>query len=183
MLIHPDKSCLLLIDIQERLAPSISNGSRVINNCCWLTDIATRLNIPLLASEQYPKGLKPTVEPLRRRIPAEQIFEKTTFSCASDPACAEAINALKPSQVIIAGMEAHVCVLQTAIELLQQAREVFVVEDCVGSRDPANKAAALARLAQCGAHIVTREMVAFEWLRSAGNDRFRQISREFLRQG
>lgn len=181
MLIHPDKSCLLLIDIQEKLAPAIDQGERLIDNCCWLTDIATRLHLPILVSEQYPKGLGHTVEALRKRVPSEQVFEKLAFSCASEPACADAISALKPAQVIIAGMEAHVCVLQTALELMQQAREVFVVEDCVGSRDPANKAAALARLRQNGAQIVTREMVAFEWLRRAGDDRFRQISREFLR--
>ena len=78
-------------------------------------------------------------------------------------------------------MESHVCVLQSAMELKQQAREVFVVEDCVGSRTAADKAAALTRMRQCGIQVVTREMVAFEWLRKAGDDRFRNISREFLR--
>jgi nicotinamidase-related amidase len=181
MLIHPDKSCLLLVDIQEKLAPAIHKGTAIIDNCCWLADIASRLNVPVLISEQYPQGLGHTVEPLRSRVPPEQIVEKTAFSCASEAACTDAINALRPGQVVVAGMEAHVCVLQSAIELKQQAREVYVVEDCVGSRDPANKTAALARLRQCGVQIVTREMVAFEWLRRAGDDRFRHISREFLR--
>lgn len=181
MLIHPDKSCLLVIDIQEKLVPAIDQSEALVENSCWLTDIANRLHVPVLASEQYPQGLGHTLAPLRARIPAEQILQKTAFSCASEPACVAAINSLKPAQVVIIGTEAHVCVLQTAMELMQQARDVFVVEDCVGSRDPANKTAALARLRQCGAHIVTREMVAFEWLRRAGDDRFRQISREFLR--
>ncbi|GGC03186.1 hydrolase [Marinobacterium zhoushanense] len=181
MLIHPDRSLLLLVDIQERLAPAIDDAQQLIDNCCWLTDVANRLHIPVIASEQYPQGLGPTFEVLRRRLPDEQIFSKQAFSCASEPECAAAIEQLKMGQIIIAGMETHVCVLQTALELKQQAREVFVVEDCVGSRTPANKAAGIERLRQNGVQIVTREMVAFEWLRKAGNDRFREISREFLR--
>lgn len=181
MLIHPNTSCLLLVDVQEKLLPAIDNAEAVLKNCGWLLDVGNRLRIPVIASEQYPQGLGATVEPLRSKLPAEQVFSKQSFSCAGDSQCNAAINALKPSQIIIAGIEAHVCVLQTAIELKQQAREVYVVEDCVGSRSADDKAAALARMRQVGIYIVTREMVAFEWMRQAGTDTFRQISRDFLR--
>ena len=181
MLIHPDRSCLLVIDIQERLAPAIDQSESLVSNCCWLLDVANRLHIPVIATEQYPRGLGATAEAIASRIPAEQIFEKIHFSAVNDPSPGSALVALKPDQVIIIGMESHVCVLQSAMELKQQAREVFVVEDCVGSRTAADKAAALTRMRQCGIQVVTREMVAFEWLRKAGDDRFRNISREFLR--
>lgn len=181
MLIHPDKSCLLVIDIQERMAPVIHQVEQVIAHCEWLIDIAQRVEVPVLATEQYPQGLGPTVASIRARIPAAQIIEKIHFSAMSEPAANRAINAGRYNQVVLVGMETHVCVLQTALELKQQAREVYVVEDCVSSRSPDDKAAALARLRQCGIYVVSREMVAFEWLRRAGTDTFREISRQFLR--
>lgn len=181
MLIQPDNSCLLVVDIQEKLAPTIADHERLLANACWLTDIANRLQIPVLASEQYPQGLGETLEPLRQRIPREQTFAKLTFACSDDSACTEALQALRCEQVVIIGMEAHVCVLQTALGLKQQGREVFVVRDCIGSRNPDDKNAALERLRDNGVELVSREMVAFEWLRKAGDERFRQISREFLR--
>lgn len=181
MLIQSDNSCLLVVDIQEKLAPAIADHETLVNNACWLTDIANRLHIPVLASEQYPQGLGETLEPLRQRIPREQTFSKLSFACSDDEIGAEALQSLRSEQVIIIGIEAHVCVLQTALRLKQQGRTVFVVSDCIGSRNPDDKLAAIERLRDNGVHIVTREMVAFEWLRKAGDDRFRQISREFLR--
>ncbi|SEF98003.1 hydrolase [Marinobacterium lutimaris] len=181
MLIQANNSCLLVVDIQEKLAPAIDDHKTLLENACWITDIANRLHIPVLASEQYPQGLGETLEPLKQRIPREQTFAKLAFACSDDSACDEVLQSLRCEQVIIIGMEAHVCVLQTALRLQQQGREVFVVRDCVGSRKPADKDAALERLRDNGVTLVTREMVAFEWLRKAGDERFRQISREFLR--
>lgn len=181
MLIQPNNSCLLVVDIQEKLAPAIQEHETILENACWLTDIANRLHIPVLASEQYPQGLGETLEPLRHRIPREQTFSKLAFACSDDSACADALQSLRSEQVVIIGMEAHVCVLQTAMRLEQEGRQVFVVRDCIGSRKAEDKSAALERLRDNGIEIVTREMVAFEWLRKAGTERFRQISREFLR--
>ncbi|WP_010323969.1 hydrolase [Marinobacterium stanieri] len=181
MLIHPDKSCLLVIDIQEKMAPVIHQADEVIDNCRWLIEIANRLEVPVLATEQYPQGLGYTLPQLRQLIAEENILEKIHFSAMSDAEPNRVINSGKHNQVILVGMEAHVCVLQTAIELKQQAREVYVVEDCVSSRKPADRAAALERFRHCGIHVVTREMVAFEWLRRAGTDTFRDISKSYLR--
>ncbi len=181
MLIHPDQSCLLVIDIQERMAPVIHQAEQVVANCAWLIDIANRLKVPVLATEQYPRGLGTTLPTIRERIQLENIIEKIHFSAMSDEEPSRIINAGERNQVILVGMESHVCVLQTALELQQQDRDVYIVEDCVSSRSPADKAAALARFRQCGIYVVTREMVAFEWLRRAGTDSFREISKTYLR--
>ncbi|MBA4501854.1 isochorismatase family protein [Marinobacterium marinum] len=181
MLIHPETSCLLVIDIQERMTPVIHQVEQCVAHCEWLIDIANRLEVPVLATEQYPQGLGSTLSSIRDRIRPEHIVEKIHFSAMSDAEPDRLINAGQYSQIILIGMESHVCVLQTALELKQQGKTVFIVEDCVSSRSPDDKATALARFRQCGIYIVSREMVAFEWLRRAGTDRFREISKAYLR--
>jgi nicotinamidase-related amidase len=181
MLIHRDKSCLLVVDIQDKLVPAIHNKEQLINNSKWLIGIANILKVPVLTSEQYPQGLGQTIEELRAILPEDTYMEKTYFSCMSEPSCNKMINERRPDQVVVIGMEAHVCVLQTAIQLKQQAREVYVVADCVSSRNPEDKALALERMRANGIHIVTREMVAFEWMQKSGTDTFKQISKEYLR--
>lgn len=181
MLIYPNSSCLLVVDIQEKLAPAIHEGDAVIANVRWLAEVAKLANVPILTTEQYPKGLGPTVAELQDVLPKEGFMEKMHFSCMAEPHCNEKINSIKPNQVIIVGMEAHVCVLQTAIQIKQQAREVFVVADGVSSRNPADKAMALERMRHCGIHIVTKEMVGFEWIQTSGTDQFREFSQNYLR--
>lgn len=182
MLIHPDKSCLLVIDVQARLLPAVQRSEQVEQSICDLISIASELSIPTLYSEQYPKGLGPTSDAVLEALPDTAIrLEKMSFSCAADSDCNQQINVLKPNQIVICGMETHVCVLQTALQLKQQAREVFVVADAVSSRTDENKALGLERMRQMGVHIVSREMVAFEWLQRAGTDQFRAISKKYLR--
>ncbi|MAY43019.1 hydrolase [Neptuniibacter sp. UBA6509] len=181
MLIHPNKSCLLIVDIQDKLVPAIHEKEELVNNARWLAEIAAKLNVPVLTSEQYPQGLGHTISEIAEVTPADTVMEKVHFSCMSEPSCNETINAIRPNQVVIVGMEAHVCVLQTAIQLKQQAREVYIVADCVSSRDPKDKALALERMRQCGIYIVSREMVAFEWMQKSGTDTFREISKNYLR--
>ncbi len=181
MLIHPNKSCLLIVDIQEKLVPAVESPDTLINNVAWLGQIAQELDVPVLISEQYPEGLGHTVEALKGLATADNVMQKTFFSCMSEASCNQQINALRPNQVVIVGMEAHVCVMQTAIQLKQQAREVYVVADCISSRNPADKAMAIERMRQCGIYVVTREMVAFEWMQRSGTDKFRHISKNYLR--
>lgn len=181
MLIYPNSSCLLVIDIQEKLAPATHEADTVIANVRWLAEVAKLANVPILTSEQYPKGLGRTVEQLRDVLPEEGYMEKMHFSCMAEPSCNEKINNLKPNQVIIVGMEAHVCVMQTALQIKQQAREVFVVADAVTSRNPADKAMALERMRHCGIHIVTKEMVGFEWIQTSGTPQFKEFSTKYLR--
>ncbi len=181
MLIDPQRSALLLIDVQQKLVPAIAEAEQLLGNCEWLLDVARQLQIPLLASEQYPQGLGPTLEALRVRLPAAAIHSKQAFSCYADEGCRAAIDALGRDQIVIAGIESHVCVLQTALELQQAGLHPFVVEDCVSSRQLSDKQTALARFRHNGIQVVTREMVAFEWMRSSAHEQFREISKRFLR--
>ena len=181
MLIDPQNSCLLVVDVQQRLVPAIHEGQRVVDNTAWLMEIASELSIPTLVSEQYPKGLGPTVDRLLELTTPEAVVEKLHFSCAASPEARERIDALDRQQVVITGIEAHVCVLQTALGLVAAGRPVFVVADAVSSRRAQDAELGLARMRADGVRVVSREMVAFEWLQQAGTDTFRSISRRFLR--
>lgn len=181
MLIYPNSSCLLVIDIQDKLVPAVHENETLIKNTRWLVELAKLVDVPVLTSEQYPQGLGGTVAELKEILPEDGFMDKQHFSCIADSACNEKINSIRPNQVIIVGMEAHVCVLQTAIQLKQQAREVYVVADCVSSRNPYDKEMALERLRNCGVHIVTKEMVGFEWIQQSGTPEFKEFSTKYLR--
>jgi len=180
MLIDRHRCALLVIDIQERLLPHIDDGQAVLDHAVWLVKIAQRLSVPTMVSEQYPKGIGPTVAVLREQTFAGAIGEKLHFSCVAAK-CLDGLPGAERAQIIVTGIESHVCVLQTVLDLRRQGKDVFVVADAVGSRRAADKELALARMRAEGAHIVSREMVVFEWLRQAGTDEFRQISREFIK--
>ncbi len=175
MLMRKETSCLLIVDVQERLAPVVTDPRRVIHGCAMLQRVALRLEIPQIVSEQYPKGIGPTVADLREGLPPEGAIAKTTFSCLDEPAIVARLAALGRRQVVIAGIEAHICVLQTAIALQAEGYEVFVVKDASASRRTESEAAAWARLALENIAVVTLEMVVFEWLKSAGTPEFREL--------
>jgi nicotinamidase-related amidase len=180
MLIEAKRSCLLIVDMQEKLLPAIADTQTVLSNTVWLVRAATRLGVSILISEQYPKGLGHTVPELSALMTAPAM-EKTHFSCTVEPTCRERIMASRREQIILTGIEAHVCVLQTALGLLEMEKEVYVVADCVGSRQPFDKELALARMRAAGIQVVSREMVVFEWLHQSDTPLFREVSREFLR--
>lgn len=179
MLISRDISCLLVVDIQEKLLPAMQDPMLVVRNAGILMQAAARLGVPVLVSEQYPEGLGPTVAELRHLAPAESILAKTAFSCADDPGLRQRLMDLKRPQVIICGIEAHVCVLQTALSLSGGADKLspVVVGDATSSRANANREAALARLRGDGVQVATTEMVLFEWLGRAGTPEFKELSR------
>ncbi|GAB4356324.1 MAG: hydrolase [Gammaproteobacteria bacterium] len=181
MLMHPRHSLLLLIDIQERLVPAIHEHERVVENSAWLLNLARELGIPVLVSEQYPRGLGATVPEIRAGLAESERFEKVHFSCVADQGCREAIAESGRDQVVVAGIEAHVCVTQSVLQLLESGRQVFVVADAVASRSPRDAEAGLQRMRQAGAQIVTREMVFFEWLQRAGTDEFKRLSKQYVR--
>ena len=180
MLIDARNSALLLVDIQGKLVPAIAGWQALLDHVIWLIRVARRLEVPVLACEQYPKGLGPTHPAVAAELPAGCVAAKLHFSAVAG-ACHALDQAGGTAQVVVCGMEAHVCVLQTVIELLAAGRHVFVVEEGVGSRRDSDKALALARMRDAGASVVSREMVAFEWLRRCDAPLFREISREFLR--
>jgi nicotinamidase-related amidase len=165
------ESALIVIDIQERLASIMAERERVVRATGILLEAASRLEIPVFVSEQYPAGLGSTVPELAGKLPnGATRIEKTAFSaCAALP--------LTRPQAVLAGMEAHVCVLQTALELAAAGREVFVAADAVCSRAEANYSNALARLERAGVVVTNTESLIFEWLRDAANEHFRAISK------
>jgi nicotinamidase-related amidase len=174
------RSALLLVDLQERLFPVIHEREQVLDSCLWLTELARRLSVPIICTEQYPQGLGPTLPALRKLLDDASVVEKIHFSAVPEGDIFRAVGG-DSAQFVVAGTEAHVCVQQTVLDLLDSGRRVFVVSEAVGSRRLSDKSLALERMRQHGADIVSREMVAFEWLRQAGSDLFRQVSREFLR--
>lgn len=180
MLIDASNSTLLVVDVQGKLVPAIAGWQALLDQVIWLIRVARRLEVPVRACEQYPQGLGPTHPAVAAELPEGCIASKLHFSAVAG-ACHALNRPGGQQQFVVCGMEAHVCVLQTVLELLERGRPVFVVEEAVGSRREADKALALARMRDAGAHIVSREMVVFEWLRRADSEVFREISRNFLR--
>lgn len=175
MTIRRDESLLLLIDVQERLAPAIEAGGQVVQRLELLLRAARRLGVPALASEQYRKGLGLTLATLCEELPPERRIEKLAFSAWREPALAEAIRKEGRRQILVGGMESHVCVLQTVLDLLNEGYEVYVIRDALGSRRGLDREAALARMEQAGARPATAEMVVFEWLERAGTAEFKEL--------
>jgi nicotinamidase-related amidase len=176
MRIDARRSALLIVDMQERLMPAMDAGGGAIANAARLMEAAGRLGVPMLLSEQYPKGLGPTVAPLAALAPTATVAAKLSFSCLDDEGWRGRFERLDRRQAVIAGVEAHVCVLQTALGLREAGHEVAVVADAVASRRPESRALALDRLRGNGVEIVTTEMVLFEWLGRAGTPEFKALS-------
>ena len=180
MLIEADRSILLIVDFQERLMPAIHAGNAAAERAGILIRAASALEIPVEVTEQYPRGLGPTIAPVRELLPATAfIHEKITFPAQRDPAFAQHFANLREvgrDQIIVMGAEAHVCVLQTALDLQAAGFSVFYVADAVGSRAPESRDLAIARARQAGCVVVNSEMVVFEWMERAGTDTFRALS-------
>lgn len=176
MLLSSTTSLLLLIDVQVRLEAAMPRDGGLVRNASILVKAAREIGTPVIASEQYPKGLGPTVPELADLLAASERHEKVEFSCQRNAGLAAAIAASGRTQIVIAGIEAHVCVLQTALDLVGPGRTVYVVADAIASRDPKSRDIALTRMAAAGVTIVTTEMVAFEWVGSASAPQFKAIS-------
>jgi nicotinamidase-related amidase len=167
---------LLVIDVQEKLLPKIHEPERLVRNIAFLLDACKILNVPAWVTEQYPKGLGPTIPELARRLPAERP-EKTAFSsCAVDSVIDGFRRGGRPN-ILVAGMETHVCVMQTVLDLLALGFRVFVAVDAVSCRYPIDHETALRRMEQAGAVPVTAEMAVFELTGVAGTPVFKEISR------
>lgn len=165
---------LLVVDVQEKLLDRIHEKDRVLANSIRLVKAAKILGLPFWATEQYPKGLGPTVASLAELIPNRP--DKVSFHCCSIPMLLEQLYARKIRHVTIVGIEAHVCVAQTSLELLKLGFHVQIPADAVGSRHPIDWEFALRRLERVGATVSTSEAVLFEWTESADHPRFKEIS-------
>ena len=175
MLIKAEQSCLIVIDMQERLVPAMQAPARTIRNASVLMQAANVIGIPVMMTEQYSKGLGATVPELKKHIGNSPVLEKMHFSCMQDEVFAKKFSSLDRKQAVIVGMEAHICVLQTGVNLMEEGYDIFVVTDATSSRSPESEKACLDRLSACGAGIVTTEMVVFEWLKKAGSPAFKEL--------
>lgn len=171
-------SQLVLIDMQVKLASAMQVEALqgVVKNTAILVQAAQLLQVPILVTEQYPQGLGETLPEIKQFLPNNKPIAKTAFSACSEPKFNQQLHRDK-SQIVLAGMEAHICVLQTALALLQAGKTVFVVEDAMLSRSPANKANALARLRDAGCMYTNTESVVFEFLSNANHEAFKAISK------
>lgn len=169
-----EDTALLVVDIQEKLLPKIMQAGEVLRNASFLVNAAKVLGVPVIATEQYPKGLGPTVEPIRGLLTT--VWEKKTFSAVAEGGALDFLKSDARIKVVVAGIEAHICVMQTVLDLLNQGFHVFVCVDAVSSRYAIDVKIALKRMQQAGAILVTAETCVYEWLETAANPAFREIS-------
>lgn len=181
MLLNREDSGLLLIDVQEKLTPLVKNSDELVKHCEWLINLAQDLKVPVLVSEQYSKGLQATVAPLNRLIKEKNCFDKVYFSCFRDEKFKEYFKTLPQKQWVLIGIETHVCVMQTALDLKKAGYEIFVVIDAVSSRSEQDHRYGLKRMKQNGVQLVTSEMVFFEWVGKAGTPQFKALSQTYLK--
>ncbi|NUM56403.1 MAG: hydrolase [Candidatus Hydrogenedentes bacterium] len=167
-------AALIVIDYQEKLLPKILNAEAVSAQAIKLIRFARELDVPILWTEQYPKGLGHTVEPVATELEGMTPIEKTAFGCLGDPNFATALDASGRRQLLLTGIEAHICVMQTALLAIEKGYKVFIPRDAVGSRIESEYDAGLDRLERAGAELVTTEMAIFEMLREAGTPEFKK---------
>lgn len=177
----PRSTVLVVVDIQDKLAPAMPEASlaAVLRNTGILLDAAKILGVRVLASEQYPKGLGPTVPAIADKLAANEAstFAKTTFDACGDEAFAAALRSTAPRAAVVVGMESHVCVFQTARELVRLGYQTHVVADAVASRTEENRRLGLDLASRAGAIVTPTETVVFDLLRQAGTDTFKAVSK------
>ncbi len=175
-MLNTDNTALIVIDIQVALTRVMHEKGRLVDNAQKLIEGANALGLPIILTEQYPKGLGHTIPEIAELIEPEPV-EKTAFSCCGEEAFVQAVEALGRRQLLLCGIETHVCVYQTARELAERGYEVEVAADAVSSRAVGNKLIGLDRIKTAGAKLTSVEMALFELLKVAEGDAFKQIVR------
>lgn len=175
-ILYKEETALMIIDIQERLIPAMKYGQKVIENTKKLSSISKALNIPIIITEQYPRGLGNTVSEINQIVEGTAKYEKMKFS-----ACTEEVNNVLSNhakkKIIVTGMETHVCVYQTVRDLLSNGYEVFVVSDAVCSRSKENYKNGLSLMSEMGAIVTNTETVFFDLMKEAGTPLFKELSK------
>ena len=167
----------LLIDIQERLYPHIHDHEAIAKNAGILVEGLKIMGVPVMVTQQYTRGLGPTIPGLQDMISDYPLIEKTSFSCCDEPEFIKILAETHKQFILIAGIESHVCVLQTVIDLLERGYQPVVVEDCISSRKINDKSVSVRRMRREGAIISSYESILFELCRFSGTDEFRSISK------
>ena len=178
-----DNSCLIIIDVQAKLTSAMPEKviARLRKNTGVLINAADQLNVPIITTAQYPKGLGPIEDFITSKLTdSSNNFEKTRFSCLGADQLPEHLNRINKKQIILTGIEAHICVLQSAIELMAAKYDVFIVTDAIASRKSTCYETALLRLNQSGCLLLNTESVLFEWLRDASHPQFKSLSKLIL---
>ncbi len=168
------ESAVLVVDVQEKLMPKIPDGDALVRNIVFLLDAAKVLGVEVAATEQYPKGLGPTVAPLAERVPTRP--DKLGFSCCAAAGLTDGFRAKGRSKIVLVGIEAHVCVLNTALDLLAENFQVYLAADAVASRYAFDREVALRRLERAGVILTTVETCAFEWMVGSNHPQFKAVS-------
>ena len=177
MIAKIEKSQLVIIDVQEKLSAAMPSEvlNRLTKRLELLVTASNSLDIPYICTEQYPKGLGKTLPKIEPFLIQAKYVEKTNFDCCEEPIFNRYLVRTRP-QIFILGMEAHICVLQTALSLMEKGKEVFIVEDAIVSRNILNKQNALHRMRQAGCIITNTESIIFEWLKDAKHETFKSIA-------
>jgi len=177
MIAQKEKSQLVIIDMQEKLSKAMPKEvtSKIIKRCELLVTVANELDIPQICTEQYPKGLGPTLSLMMPFLSEAKFVEKNVFACTEEPVFLRCLIKTRP-QIFLMGMETHICVLQTALGLIKSGKDVFIVEDAVVSRNIQNKQNALNRLREEGCVITNTESIVFEWLKTSENETFKKVA-------
>jgi len=173
--LRAENSVLIEIDIQDKLLAKIPTADALVRNAGFLLDVGSLLQVPIRATVQYPKGLGPTNAEIARRLPA--VAEKTAFSCCGAGTFLEELEMLQRPNVVLVGMETHVCILQTALDLLEAGLHLHLPVDALASRTRLDHDTALNRMERAGAVLTTVEAVAFEWLRDSTHPHFKAVSK------
>lgn len=177
MRLNKENTIGVVIDIQEKLLPHINNNDALLQNCLKIVKGLKTLNIPIVVTQQYTKGLGNTVESINQTIGNFSYIEKLTFSCYREPAFIKVMNRTGKRNVLITGIESHVCVLQTALDLLYNNFNPVIVVDAIGSRNDEDKKIALWRMRDVGCIMTTTESILFELTQKAGTEEFKEISK------
>jgi nicotinamidase-related amidase len=191
-MLEAGRSIVVVIDLQGKLVDMVERSALVVASTIRLMKIAALFEVPVILTEQYPKGLGPTKPEVRAAFDslptAKRMMEKTSFGCCGDPGFGRILAELRPElqlkdqQLVIAGIEAHVCVMQTTLELLRQGAGVYLCWECVSGRGEEYRRQALHRMTQSGAVLTNHESVGFEWARSKDHPRFKDLS-NLLKEG
>jgi len=176
-MLDADTSLLVIVDVQGKLAEIMVDRDTMFGNINRLTKSASLLNVPVVVTEQLPDRLGPTHQEIAELLSEAPVVSKSSFSCCGEPRFAEVLKSSGKKQIVLCGIEAHICVVQTTLELLEQGFEVFVVADAVSSRNPENKRLAIERMRGHGADIIVTESAMFEWMRDAAHPTFHKVRR------
>ncbi len=175
--LNTEDTILLIVDIQEKLAVVMKERDKIVRNNLHLIELAKMLSMPVMVTEQYPKGLGPTVAEIREALPAYRPVEKMTFDCCGQPTFLDELKEHHKNRVVLTGMETHICVLQTCIGLLRGGINVHLVQDAVCSRTKENWKTGVEFMREAGAVVTSTETVLFQLLKVAGTEEFKKISK------